>query len=640
MLVGWFRRLGLLWKLLLPLVGMTLAVGMLGAFLTVRHLTARAEVDLDQDLFRRSTIAEATLRDHGLRLAESVRFGANLEGAPEAVAGGDVARVRELLASVPAARPSLDLVVVADRDGVGIVEVTRAADGFRIGAGRQWGDLPGAPAPASSAPPAGPGAALVRVDEGPVLAVAGPIQVDGQVVGTLIAGIDARAAARSAADRAGVAVDIYEPSGRLFAASGERRAGEPPPPVAEGSRVRRTERLDGEEVAVLYGPLDVVRDQVGLVAVRLPVAPAFAAARGAALRVAALVVMAMAGIVGLGALIARMILRQVRPLVTTNRALGRGELSARAPVLGDDELGELARGLNLMAEQLQAGHEELELRVAVRTEELARVYRDALHAEQGRSELFAELVHELRNQVLVIAGYADLMADPSFDPGPPDWRLRYGTAIAGATDELRGRIDEVLDLAKAEAGKMDFDLEAVSVADVMAEMSTTVVALARRGDLGAEIQVPDDLPRVRADRRRLGQILMNLVSNAVKYTPPGGRIRIFARAVRDRVEVAVEDTGIGIPEEAGEQVFQPFYRVSATAAAQGGFASTGLGLAVTRRLVQGQGGRIWYASRPGQGTTFAFTLPIERRVRRRAATRRFTAARRRNAHPVKEGVQA
>lgn len=607
---SWFRNLRLVWKLLIPLVAMTLVVGIVGTYTIVRDLNDRAQIGLDRDLLREATTADAALRDLGLSLTDAIRFGANIEGVAGALERGDGAAARERLASVPAVQEELDLLVAADRSGTGLVEVTRRGERLEVGGGRSWsgggsGELLARSGDRGSTVRSG----FLRLDGRELLAVGGPVVADGDIVGTLIAGMDAADVAAFVSERTGSPVELYDASDRLVAASDGVAARAAPPDAPSGQQVRRTEQRGGAEVAVLYSPLAPLGERVGRVAVGVPTAAAFEAAGEATLRLVLLVLAAMAGVVVLGVLITRLVLRQVRPLVETSRALGAGELGARAPRFGGDELGEVARGMNLMAEQLQAGREELEMRVAARTEELERLYADLLRAEEGRSEFFAELVHEFRNELFAIRAHAEAMRDPHFEPDGDSWRAEYGQVIGDSAGALLHRVDEILELARAEAGRTEFELEDLRVEQAVADLRPTITALARRGELDAEFDLPRSLPPARADRDRFGQILMNLVSNAVKYTPPGGRVRVGARLAAAAIEVSVADTGIGVPEDAGERIFEPFYRVTGRSGPSG-YASSGLGLAVTRRLVEGQGGRIDYVSDPGSGTAFTFTIPL------------------------------
>jgi two-component system sensor histidine kinase/response regulator len=326
----------------------------------------------------------------------------------------------------------------------------------------------------------------------------------------------------------------------------------------------------------------------------------------------------MVGIVAIGAMLSRFIMAQVRPLLETSRALGRGDLSARAPVVADDELSELARGVNQMAEQLEASYETLELRVTERTEEVQRLLRE-------RTDLFTAISHEFRTPLAVITRYLEMMLDPSY-PKKPRWSSEAGQVMKDSTDQLLVLINDILDLAKAEAGHLDMALEDVALPGFLTRLRKTIEGLAGAGGLHTRIDVPKDLPLVRADGSRLREIVLNLVDNAAKYTPPDGHVEVSVRTRNDVVEVSVSDTGLGIPEEVRDRIFEPFYRVEGRQPLKGQF-STGLGLALTKRLVEAQGGQIWFEGRPERGTTFTFTLvpvsatPLPRKGRPRKLNR-------------------
>jgi two-component system sensor histidine kinase/response regulator len=317
----------------------------------------------------------------------------------------------------------------------------------------------------------------------------------------------------------------------------------------------------------------------------------------------------MAAIVGFGVLVSRYILRTVEPLVETNRALGQGDLSVRAPVRSGDELGELAEGFNLMAEQLQASYEDLERRVAQRTEELQRLYAENVKAGEARSQFFATVSHEFRTPLFAILANAELLTDPELRPETPEEAAEFASTIETSAKTLLERVNELLDLAKSESTGVELETTTTEMAEVWGDIAPSVRALARAGHLTVTESVPAELPAVRADAVRLRQILLNLTSNAVKYTPAGGRIAVSAAVDNGMLQVAVADTGTGIPKRVGDKVFEPYYRVKGSRA-QGSWASTGLGLALTKRLVEAHGGKIWFESKPKHGTTFFFTLPL------------------------------
>jgi signal transduction histidine kinase len=328
---------------------------------------------------------------------------------------------------------------------------------------------------------------------------------------------------------------------------------------------------------------------------------------------------AMAAVFGVGLLLSRFILKQVEPLLAANRRFGSGGLSVRAPILSEDEIGELARGFNAMADRVQAGYEKLEERVFERTEELTRLNRELQDATKNRTELYAMVSHEFRSPLAAIIGHAELLLDDRRSTATDRRKSAWSVKLAG--EELLARTNELLDLAKLESGTMRLDMEEVALTETIEQLHGTASALAERSELAMRVDVPEDVPNVRADGARLRQIILNLLSNAAKYTPPGGTMTVAAIARRGLVEVSVSDTGVGIPKGTGDRVFDPFYQVPGNKA-QKGQASTGLGLALTKQLVEAHGGTIWYHSSAREGTTFAFTL---RSVGRRRRGTRSTA---------------
>jgi signal transduction histidine kinase len=290
--------------------------------------------------------------------------------------------------------------------------------------------------------------------------------------------------------------------------------------------------------------------------------------------------------------------------VETSRELERGNLSARVPVVARDELGELAGTLNGMAEQLQASHATLERRVDERTEEVRRLLRE-------RTEFFAGISHELRTPIAVILVEAKMLADAQRDPKTSE---AAGTII-GSAEQLLARVNDILDVARAESGRLEVSLQDVSLPPLFRDLDRSLAALTSGSELSLTVQAPQNLPAVRADPLRLKEVLLNLVENAVKYTPAGGDVSVSAAARNGHVEISVADTGVGIPKKVGDRIFDPFYRVPGTRPSRGG-TSSGLGLALAKRVVEAQGGSIRYASRIKQGTTFTIQLPRAKRSSR------------------------
>jgi two-component system cell cycle sensor histidine kinase PleC len=244
--------------------------------------------------------------------------------------------------------------------------------------------------------------------------------------------------------------------------------------------------------------------------------------------------------------------------------------------------------------------------------ELAGKYREAqLHAEaanKAKSEFLANMSHELRTPLNAIIGFSEIMAGQMFGPlGDPRYQ-DYVKDIHGSGQHLLSLINDILDMAKIEAGKLTLRIEAVSLAEACQDALRLVRTRAEDGELTLLSEVPDTLPVVAADERALKQVLLNLLTNAVKFTPAGGRVRLWARPEGAGVRVGVTDSGIGIAADDLARLGKPFEQIESQHAktTQG----TGLGLALTKSLVAMQKGEFRLESEPGVGTTASFTLPV------------------------------
>jgi len=607
------RDLPLLWKLLIPSLVLTLLLGTVGAYALVRYVHRGAQSGLDQRLYTRSVDADVLVRDETVALLESLRVAANLEGVGDALAARNRNQATTLLLGVTAIRDRIDLLVGTDRNGAGLVELRRPATdgGIASTTGGAWRTGFVAAVLDGVVDREGDKRAGLLDDHGTTyLAVAAPVHsgtAGATVAGSVIVAERLDRVVHDVAARLDADVSVFTRSGVRLAASAHPLPAPRALPDARRHRTRRV-RVSGGEREVLDSELRIRDQPAGILATSIDVGPAFATVRGAEERIVLVVVLAMVGVVLLALFMTRFVTRQMRPLLETNRALGRGDLGARAMVLGGDELGEVAAGLNQMAEQLQASYAELELRVSTRTEELQRVYDQLAEVLRARTEVFAAISHEFRSPLFAILGHADLMADPNFRPAKRHWRRDFAATLRQSAELVLGRVNELLDIARVESTAIELDRADIAIGDVIADLRGTLEALARRGDLDLRVDVAPALPTVWADAGRVREVVLNLVSNAVKYTPPGGSVTVTARSGGGQVCVGVSDTGVGIPPAAGERVFEPFYRVHGVSA-HGGEASTGLGLAMVQRLVRAHGGDVDYKSELGRGSEFVFTLP-------------------------------
>ncbi|MEX2046000.1 MAG: GAF domain-containing protein [Chloroflexota bacterium] len=226
-------------------------------------------------------------------------------------------------------------------------------------------------------------------------------------------------------------------------------------------------------------------------------------------------------------------------------------------------------------------------------------------ASRHKSEFLANMSHELRTPLNAIIGFSEVLVQGLF--GEVNEKQReYLQDVIGSGQHLLSLINDILDLSKIEAGRMELELSTFSFRNALDSGVTIVRERAARHGITLNVDVSDELDQVEADERKVKQILYNLLSNAVKFTPDGGRVEVTVRRDNGDVRVEVRDNGIGIPEEDQARIFEEFQQVGRERSREG----TGLGLTLTKRFVELHGGRIWVESAPGQGSMFAFTLPL------------------------------
>jgi signal transduction histidine kinase len=279
----------------------------------------------------------------------------------------------------------------------------------------------------------------------------------------------------------------------------------------------------------------------------------------------------------------------IRPIQRTEARLSEisaGDFSRRLDVPNRDELGSLAENVNQM------------------NDELRRLYGELEAASRHKSEFLATMSHELRTPLNAIIGFSEVLHEEMF--GEINQRQReYLRDVLEAARHLLALINDVLDLSKVEAGRMELDLSGVSLAETLRSGVTMHAERASRGGVALGLALDDGELQVEADERKLRQVVFNLLSNAIRFTPEGGRVDVRARLVGDAAEVTVFDTGPGVAAEERELIFDEF-RQGRVARSDG----TGLGLPIARRFIELHGGRLWVESGPGEGSTFTFTLPI------------------------------
>jgi signal transduction histidine kinase len=320
-----------------------------------------------------------------------------------------------------------------------------------------------------------------------------------------------------------------------------------------------------------------------------------------------------------GALIvARSLSNPIIALTRAVRVMAGGHLQQAVPIVRHDEIGELSHAFNTMTADLRQIYATIEDTVRVRTQELhqsnaalARAREEADVANRTKSAFLASMSHELRTPLNAIIGFSRLVMRRSKEVLPTRQYENLEKILVSA-EHLLALINDILDLSKVEAGKMDLYLETFDLADMLRDVSTTVQPLVEKNANTLVMQCANDLGTMRADLTKVRQALLNLLSNASKFTQRGAIGLTASRQVEDGVDwitLSVTDTGIGMTPEQMGKLFQAFSQAETSIAGQ--YGGTGLGLAITRKFCQMMGGDITVTSEVGQGSTFTMRLPAE-----------------------------
>jgi signal transduction histidine kinase len=282
--------------------------------------------------------------------------------------------------------------------------------------------------------------------------------------------------------------------------------------------------------------------------------------------------------------------------------VAKGNFAATINVPNRDEFGALAAHMNHMSQELHR-LSEVQHRAS---QELQRLNERLQQASKAKSNFLANMSHELRTPMNAILGFVEMMLDEIYGEVPPQLREPLTDVQTNGKHLLR-LINDVLDLSKIEAGRMELVLADYSVQDVVETIRTSLQSLALEKGLEFVAAAGDDIPLAFGDGKRITQCLMNLVGNALKFTKHG-RVAVAVEQQGKDLLYRVSDTGIGIPKEELENIFGEFQQVDTAITRE--FSGTGLGLNISKKFVEMHGGRIWVESELGAGSTFFFTVPL------------------------------
>ena len=287
------------------------------------------------------------------------------------------------------------------------------------------------------------------------------------------------------------------------------------------------------------------------------------------------------------------------PLVREGRILGGLAVTRKNPGRFAPEVVDLLKTL--------AAQSAIAIQNARLFRELEDKSRELEAASRHKSEFLANMSHELRTPLNAIIGFSEVLGERMFGE-LNDKQAEYIQDIQSSGRHLLALINDILDLSKVEAGRMELELSRFDLPAAIGGAVILVRERATRHGLAIDVSVDETLGAFVGDERKIRQVLLNLLSNAVKFTPEGGRVAVRAVPADGAVEVSVSDTGIGIAPEDQEAIFQEFRQVGTDYARKR--EGTGLGLALARRFVDLHGGRLWVKSVVDQGSTFTFTLPV------------------------------
>ena len=342
--------------------------------------------------------------------------------------------------------------------------------------------------------------------------------------------------------------------------------------------------------------------------------------RGIGIALFGMIVIAVIG-VGIGFLLTR----RLEKLKSAAMKMAEGDLSATANIKGHDEVaivGEafdrMARNVQKMIEELRISeselrraHDQLEQRIHERTKQLAIARDQALNASRTKSIFLANMSHELRTPLNAIIGYSEMLAEEAVELGHNDY-VPDLNKIRNAGNHLLGLINEILDLSKIEAGKVDLHLEEVEVKDIISDVVTTVTPLIEHNHNKFSVFCPDEIGNMVTDVVKVRQVLINLLGNAGKFTEDGN-VELIVSRITDHdkawIEFVVRDNGIGICEDQLENLFVEFIQADVSATRK--YGGTGLGLTISKRYCHMLGGDISVASKVDEGSVFTVQLPAQ-----------------------------
>jgi two-component system, NarL family, sensor histidine kinase BarA len=393
----------------------------------------------------------------------------------------------------------------------------------------------------------------------------------------------------------------------------------------DGQKEEETRRRDSEKLLVYYAPVRAGKkclechhagydklaenDLMAMVRIRMPttaIENAFHINRAVLMAIA--LVTALLIMSGSYIIVRYVIVKPVKHLKEVSDAISAGELNVRSEIQTGDEFEDLSHAFNRMLRNLVSMQDQwrkVNADLDRKVDELAQANMALYESNRLKSDFLATMSHELRTPLNSILGFSEVLLSAD---GLGEKQLRWVRNVKTSGERLLALINDILDLAKIEAGKMQVRLEDFSIHDVCEGMLNMFRPLAEKKNIDLRGQIAPDIPALRQDLTKLQQILQNLLSNAIKFTPEGGRVLLRAEADPLHFVLTVSDTGVGIAPEEQELVFEKFRQSGNPLTRE--HAGTGLGLSIVRELSKLLGGEVTLQSELGRGSTFTVRLPL------------------------------
>lgn len=270
-----------------------------------------------------------------------------------------------------------------------------------------------------------------------------------------------------------------------------------------------------------------------------------------------------------------------------------------------NQIGQALENARLF-EKTWLAQQELEKKVEERTRELSELLEEIKKVSKRKTDFISAVSHELRTPLTSIKGYASILLSEKLGQIPKAVKERLDK-INRHSDELAQLVNELLDISRIESGKITMKLEPQDLKDILEAVADLLSVQLKTKDIKLDVKITKETAKVNADRNQIERVFINLIGNAVKFTPAKGKISVTSHPSDDFLQIDVSDTGIGIPEDALTSVFDEFYRVDNPINQE--VKGTGLGLSLIKHIVEAHKGKIWVKSKLGQGSTFSFTLP-------------------------------